>query len=77
MKWQQWPFATTTHVNGSQRERVGEVFGGGGGHINRKMEMIETNFFPKEDIGSCIVCDGSIGIDTEIVLLFTSYVEFA
>ena len=76
MKWQQWPFATTTHVNGSQRERVGEV-GGGGGNIKRKMEIIETNFFPKEDIGSCIVCNGSIGIDTEIVLLFTSYVEFA
>ena len=55
---------------------MGEV-GGGGGNINRKMEMIETNFFPKEDIGSCIVCNGSIGIDTEIVLLFTSYVEFA
>ena len=60
------------------KEREWErCFGGGGGHINRKMEMIETNFFPKEDIGSCIVCNGSIGIDTEIVLLFTSYVEFA
>ena len=59
------------------KRESGRGGGGGGGKINIKMEMIETNVVPKEDIGSCIVCNGSIGIDTEIVLLFTSYVEFA